>query len=182
MATTKAESVLRSTQDRPEHKEQHPITVYKIVSVIDGRLESLAMKPCTAIYTSGETIYPPIAGSPLFAYRTLEVALQEHDRLLRVNADNPIHFTAPPTEIWKAETTEELPGPSRIPCLGFTVYPGLLNKCGYGATLADGYVYFWQHTSYCLKHLIGKRVGQKLDKSITICCKDLTLLEQIQLR
>src|SRR5215471_14247837 len=106
--------VLRSSKDQPtssrrhkdQDKEQCPITVYKIVSVIDGHRESLAMmQACSAIYTPGQIVSPPIPNSPLFAYRTLEIAQQEWDRLVEVNSDRPFHFTAPPMEIWLAQTT-----------------------------------------------------------------------------
>ena len=189
MATTETVPVMCSSESPPltgggfnQDKEQSPITVYKIVSVIDDRRESMAMQACSATYSQGKVTYPPLPNSPLFAYRTLEAALQEYDRLIEVNSDRPTHFAAPPMEIWSAQTAREIPAPSRIPRLGYTIYPGLLRKCGYGATLADGYAFFWRNTSYCLKHLIGKRAGQKLDVSITICCKDLILLEQIRSR
>ncbi len=185
MATTETMPVISSPESPTptggsKSQEQSPIIVYKIVSVVDNRRESLAMQVCTAIYKPGRLTYPPLPNSPLFAYRTLEAAQKEYDRFVDLNAWRPIHFTPPPMEIWLAQTTGELACPSRIPSIGYTIYPGLLKKCGYGATLADGYAFFWRNTSYCLKHIIGKRAGQKLDASITICCKDLILLELIR--
>jgi hypothetical protein len=156
-----------------EHQTQEGgIIVYKLVTVVDGRRTSLCMMGrCEATYFCDQVTVPPLPQSPLFAYRTLEGAQRQYLYLKKIN--NPALLI----ELWKARTSGELPGPDRIPQAG-AYYSSLTRHAGYGAGLVGCYTFFWQNVSYCLKHCIGKRAGQKLDPAITVCCRDLILLEQ----
>jgi hypothetical protein len=151
------------------------ITVYKLVSVIGDELRSVAMGSCAATYRLGQVTLPPIPNSALFAFRTLEAAQQEFERLLELNGgrkDPAIRM-----EVWRALTTREVPGPKRLPSLGVW-YVGLMRKCGYGAGFVDGYTYFWQNTAHCLRYFIKKGAGDEPSPS-TIFCADLMILEQM---
>jgi hypothetical protein len=150
------------------------ITVYKIVSVIDGQRQSVAMEGCAAIYVPGQMTYPPLPNSPLFAYRTLEDAQQEYERLVEINA---WRLAIPPMQVWKAVTSREVVGPKRIPSAG-VYYVGLLRKCGYGARLSDTYRYFWENTAHCLRYHITRACGFVPSPS-TVFCADLMIIEQM---
>ena len=162
-----------------QQTQEGDIIVYKLVSIINSERTSLSMaaRGCSATYSCDQVTYPPLPRSPLFAYRTLDVAFQEYERIKEINKHDP-RTSSIPIEIWMAKTTGEVTGPDRIPSCG-AYYSSLLRHAGYGAGLAGCYAFFWQNVYYCLKHCIGKRAGQKLDPAITVCCKDLILLEQL---
>lgn len=163
-----------------EHAAQEcSIVVYKLVWVIDGPRTSMSMAAgCSATYFCDQVTVPPIPQSRLFAYRTLEIAGQEFARLKEINQRDPRGSSTFPVEIWIAKTTGEVVGPSRIPT-PMAYYSSLLRHARYGTGLRGCYEFFWQNVSYCLKHCIGKCAGQRLDPAITVCCRDLMLLERL---
>ena len=161
-----------------EEQYQENVIVYKLVAMIEGQRRSVTMPVCSATYTVNEVTCPPIPGSPLFAYRSLEDACQAYDRIVEANAwRRGGNLEIPPMEIWKAITSRTVTGPKRVPEAG-AYYVSLFKKCGYGATLADTYIYFWAHLDHCLRYLITKASGIVPHPS-TVFCSDLMLLEQI---
>jgi hypothetical protein len=153
------------------------VTVYKLVSVVEGERRSVSMGACAATYRQGEVTLPPIPNSLLFALRTLEAAQREYARLLELNRGRV--DPAIPIEIWLARTTREVPGPRRLPQLGVW-YVGLMRKCGYGVGFAGVYAYFWQNTAHCLRYYLRKGCADEPGPD-TVFCADLTLVERMPL-
>ena len=157
--------------------EVRPITVYKIVAVDDEqRRTSATMLVCQAVYRPGAFTYPPIHKSPLFAYRTLEAAQQEANRLKEIN-DGTGGTVVRSLEVWRATTTGEVSGPKRLPSIG-VYYVGLLKRCGYGSSLKDMYTYFWKETAHCLRYHITRACGFVPSPS-TVFCADLMIIERV---